>query len=365
MKYSIIIPVYNRENTITICVEGILNTKYKDFEVILVDDGSRDNSLRICNELANKYPNVKCYTQKNGGVSSARNRGIKEANGRWIMFADSDDTFFPNSLFDIEQIIDEKNDIIVFKHGKCKYTKSGLKFNKNNDLSLIERIEGNDNIIKWLFTDYDPYHNPIYSICGKIFRSEIIKNNNIKFKENVSLGEDQIFVCDYLQYVTSFLYIDKAYYQLIIWPKELRSWGLGSIFRTPEDFLHNQKENYLALNKLYCHCNLLCVKEFLVNYILDRPITRIIFRHSILLNKKRVTYKELNDFVTKKLKPLLALEYSNKLMLHDRNVAKYVTMIMEEPFWKVMMYSYIEQNMNYMINIMRLVVSKIKRLIFN
>lgn len=347
--FSVIIPVYNREGTISICVKGILNTIYKDFEVILIDDGSSDNSFEVCRELANQFSNVRCYTQKNGGVSSARNRGLKEAKGKYILFADSDDTFYPNSLFDIEQLIEIHNDFVVYKLCRCIYTESGIKFQKLKDAEKIIKIEGNKNITKWLFTDYNPYINPIYSVVGKIFLTDIIRSNNISFNENVSLGEDQIFVCTYLKYVNSMLYIDKPFYQTILWPKEKRSWGLSSVLRSPEDFLYNQKENYLALNRLYEYCKLSCVKEYAVNYIMDRPITRIIHRHSILANKQRVSYVKLIDYIKNNIKPLIALEYPNIAMVRNKNIAKYATMIMKGSYQKVVMLSYIEQNLRYYI----------------
>ena len=345
--FSIIVPVYNREKTISTCIGGILNTIYKDFEIILIDDGSNDNSFSICEQFAAKYSNIKCIKQNNSGVSSARNRGLKEANGKYLLFVDSDDTFYPNTLFELQRLIESQLDFIVFKHGYGTYDKSRIKFQDFKEEDTIIRIEGNLNIIQWLYTDYKPYSSPIYSVCGKVFLKEIITNHNLKFRENISLGEDQIFVCDYLKYVKSFLCINKPYYQRITWPKIKRPYGLGSVLRSPDDFLLNQKENYLALNSLYSHCRLMCVKEFTVNYILDRPITRIVFRHSILANKNRVPSVELIDFIKNNIKPILALEYSNVEMLHNKKVLKYVKLIMDGAFRKAIVYSFIEQNFSY------------------
>ena len=91
-EISIIIPVYNAEKYLGRCIESVLSQTYRDFELILVDDGSSDSSGQICDAYANKDARIHVIHKENGGVSSARNRGIKEALGEYIMFIDSDDS---------------------------------------------------------------------------------------------------------------------------------------------------------------------------------------------------------------------------------------------------------------------------------
>ena len=91
MLFSIILPIYNVENYLCECVDSILNQTYKDYEIILVDDGSKDKSPHICDELAHKYDCIKVIHKKNGGLSDARNAGTKEAIGKYIVYIDSDD----------------------------------------------------------------------------------------------------------------------------------------------------------------------------------------------------------------------------------------------------------------------------------
>ena len=88
---SVIIPVYNAGDKINRCVESILNQPFKDFELILVDDGSTDDSLLRCNQFANQYENIRCFHKSNGGPSSARNLGLEKVNGEWVSFIDADD----------------------------------------------------------------------------------------------------------------------------------------------------------------------------------------------------------------------------------------------------------------------------------
>ena len=97
-KVSIIVPVYNGESRLRRCVESILHQDYPDLEVILVDDGSRDGSLSIMEEYARLDNRVKAIHKENGGVSTARNAGIKAARGKWIALLDSDDVWLPNKI---------------------------------------------------------------------------------------------------------------------------------------------------------------------------------------------------------------------------------------------------------------------------
>ena len=109
-KISIIIPVYNSETTLHQCVDSILYQDYKDFEVLLIDDGSKDKSPAICDEYTEKDNRVKVFHKQNGGVSSARNLGLDYAKGDWITFVDSDDHVESNYLVDLTSI---QSDLVI------------------------------------------------------------------------------------------------------------------------------------------------------------------------------------------------------------------------------------------------------------
>lgn len=98
MTFSIIIPVYNVEKYLNECVDSVLNQKNVDYEIILVDDGSTDNSGQICDEYLKKHSNVSVIHKVNGGLSDARNAGLESAEGDYILFVDSDDKIEENSL---------------------------------------------------------------------------------------------------------------------------------------------------------------------------------------------------------------------------------------------------------------------------
>lgn len=124
-KISIIVPVYNTEKYISNCIESILKQKEKDFELLLIDDGSKDQSGRICDTYATKDDRIKVIHKKNGGVSSARNLGIDHAKGEMIFFIDSDDTVGPDYLKNLEIIDDED------------FVQSGVKILENDYLKPI------------------------------------------------------------------------------------------------------------------------------------------------------------------------------------------------------------------------------------
>ena len=97
-KISIVVPVYNAEKELQRCVDSILGQSFSDWELLLIDDGSRDGSPALCDRLAQRDPRVRVWHKENGGVSSARNLGIRKAEGEYLMFTDSDDTLFPETL---------------------------------------------------------------------------------------------------------------------------------------------------------------------------------------------------------------------------------------------------------------------------
>lgn len=121
MIFSIIVPIYNVEKYLRCCVDSVLAENFADYEMILVDDGSPDGCGKICDEYAGKYPHIKVIHQENGGLSDARNAGIRAAKGDYLIFLDSDDYWADTNrsknaggiLFDLQQLADKKVDLIL------------------------------------------------------------------------------------------------------------------------------------------------------------------------------------------------------------------------------------------------------------
>lgn len=137
---SIIVPFYNTEDYLPRCLDSILKQDYEFFEVILINDGSDDNSDNICQEYIKKDSRIRYIKKKNGGISESRNRGIQEAKGKYISFIDSDDVVSPNYLSILyANLINNKVDISCCSY--CKFDKES-SFNDNNNYQIIDNIEG-------------------------------------------------------------------------------------------------------------------------------------------------------------------------------------------------------------------------------
>ncbi len=211
MKYSVIIPAYNCERTIGTTVESVLNSGLTDFEIIVVNDGSKDNTKDVCDKLAQEHSEVICIHKENGGVSSARNRGIDEANGEYILFMDSDDSYDTNSLINACEICEKQNpELLIFglsfdyyKNGEI-YRRDELIYPEKNPLSPSQWAKDFENLFQ---------HNALSSACNKIFKRSIIKENNLVFNKDVFLMEDFLFVLQYLKYIETIHFLPEAIYR--------------------------------------------------------------------------------------------------------------------------------------------------------
>lgn len=123
-KISVIVPVFNTEKYISECIDSILAQTFTDWELILVDDGSKDNSGKICDEYATKDSRVRVLHQPNGGVTSARSNGVKNAKGEWITFVDADDTLPVDALKMMIEKVDDNTDIVVGRYDDRKLPKT-------------------------------------------------------------------------------------------------------------------------------------------------------------------------------------------------------------------------------------------------
>lgn len=204
VRLSVIIPVYNVEAYIASCLDSILGYTGDDIEIIAVVDGSKDRSEEILNEYANKDGRLHVFVQENQGVSTARNKGLELASGQYLMFVDGDDWIDTNSL---EMIVKFLND----HSGEAEliltdYVEASGKGEKKKALELPDNPE--------LETIYQlAVSGSKMNFCwGKIYITDIIKNNQISFRKDVKIGEDIIFVMDYLEYVTKTTYLSQYLY---------------------------------------------------------------------------------------------------------------------------------------------------------
>lgn len=204
---SIIIPVYNVEKYIEECILSVQKQTYSNIEVILVNDGSTDNSSDICNYYSSIYNNVHIIHQVNQGVSVARNNAIKKANGEYLLFVDPDDIISEVYVEKMVKNIENLNIDMV----ECGYT-NNLSMLYNNLSDGIVNIYNSQFIFNYMLSnrEFNGY------IWNKIFKRDIIIKNNISFEENILIWEDMYFVLKYLKSIHNVAFIsDKLYYYRI------------------------------------------------------------------------------------------------------------------------------------------------------
>lgn len=185
---SVIVPVYKVEEYLPACIRSILRQTYRDFELILVDDGSPDRCGEICDEFAKLDERIRVIHQENGGVSKARNTGMDQAKGEWITFVDSDDLITPKYLefFFNSSSEPQKFDISI----------QGLSFLKDHAVKkssyYVPTAEGSiqDILSDWLIAHW--------FVWGKLYKMNIIRESGIRFPEGITCGEDAIFYYQYL-----------------------------------------------------------------------------------------------------------------------------------------------------------------------
>ena len=173
-KVSIIVPVYKVEPYLRRCVDSILNQTYQDHEIILVDDGSPDNCGIICDEYAKNYDCISVIHKENGGLSDARNAGVKVANGDWGLFIDSDDLIHPQTLEFLVKTADETDSNIVYC-GRLKAENVSKDFWRNRELSY-NVFEINENqMIKLYQTEEEIVSDVYWVVVPKLIRISILR----------------------------------------------------------------------------------------------------------------------------------------------------------------------------------------------
>lgn len=193
-RISVIVPVYNAEKYLARCVESILRQDFTDFELLLVDDGSKDKSGLICDEYAQKDQRVRVFHKKNSGVSSARNIGLDCAKGSHVCFIDSDDYILKDYLAQL---------VLCNADFACCGNKT---IDKTNRETIYPEMKiGKADIGECLSNLIANY--PIGVPWGKMFRMDILKKYNIKFDEKLFVGEDHVFVQQYLMYCQTLQFI--------------------------------------------------------------------------------------------------------------------------------------------------------------
>jgi len=292
-KISVIIPVYNAEKYIRNTINSVLNQNYKNLEIILIDDGSKDNSKNIIEEYSKKYSNVVLICQKNLGAPVARNNGIKHSTGDYVVFLDADDTLCSNALDGIQEMLNKDIELIVGNFNKIDEDGKNIC---HCELTKKNFLVSNKSIFEYCMLDPKPG-------C-KIYNLKIIKQNKLLF-DNVKIGQDLNFFLKYIAVIKSINFINKDIYNYRIVDNGIsRTYSLNILdientFRYVYEFYKNNGKlndysKYIVWSEYFNYYFQYCKMRFFDDKDERKKIYKFFNtkRKVIILNKKSVILKK-------------------------------------------------------------------------
>ncbi len=301
MDLSVIVPVYNTEiKILEQCIKSIMKLKNINYELLLIDDGSEsENSIEYENLIKNfNLKNIKYIYKENSGVSSARNLGVEKANGRFVMFVDSDDTIIADNLNN--NILNINANVLIFNMVLHSRNKKAIRKEFENKKGYIDKIS--------IFKEYikrNAFHGP----CSKLYDRDFIERNNIKFEKKIIQGEDALFNLNILNHNPVVYYTDIELYNYFYDYKNTDKRWENNPFKMTDNLktlytnevevskkINEEQKNYVYL-----------IKEKYLNEIFRACM---IILHSKVLSddKKLKVILKLKDF----LQQLKIVEESNK-----------------------------------------------------
>ena len=204
---SVIIPVYNAEPFLPACLDSVLSQDYSSFEILVIDDGSTDNSAAIIDRYAAREPRIVALHQSNAGVSAARNRGLAEARGEYIAFVDADDRVTSSYL---SHLLSVQADLMIAGISLL-YESSGRTESHGFEHTRSAHTDRERGMI---FADAE-IHDTTKGPCNKLFRREIIEQHHLRFDPRYSYGEDHLFVLEFVKHCHSIAQIAHTDYLYI------------------------------------------------------------------------------------------------------------------------------------------------------
>lgn len=211
IKISVVIPAFNSQNTIEACLDSILLQSVENMELIVIDDGSADNTYEIVKKRAEEDPRIILVKQENAGPSAARNKGIELARGELLSFVDSDDVIYPD-MFRLHLLYQKKYDADLAISGIRKIKKKGMNIRHIDVIADKLYFFSNKEEITHHFVELlnrEAVNNPV----GRFYKTEIIKNYNLAYDESSDMGEDLCFNIEYIDKASSILLIPEIFYQ--------------------------------------------------------------------------------------------------------------------------------------------------------
>lgn len=213
VEVSVIIPCYNIEKYVKTCFESVINQSFQEIEIICINDGSTDNTLKLLETLKKRDDRIVIINKKNCGVSSARNDGIKVAKGKYIMFVDSDDYISVDMIeYMYKKITSEKADIV-----KCNridtYVDRDVKVSRKpiwNDVKIFKKNEFSENVYVEFFG-----RSRLCNAYMTLIKKSLLDKNGILFSEELIVDEDEIFAMEIFSAAEKFIYLPNPFYYYV------------------------------------------------------------------------------------------------------------------------------------------------------
>lgn len=320
-ELSIIMPVYNAEKKIEKSANSILEQTYKNFELIIVNDGSTDNTEKVLNDLSKKDKRIKVYSQENKGPGAARNKGLENAKGKYIGFVDADDWIEKNMYEELLEVIKHKSCEVAM----CDYYDENNKvknFNYEDEYTFNKKEIKNKfipNLIK--------KKSGFCSVINKLYLKSIINNNDINFSTSFNRGEDTYFNMDYFLYVNKCILLnEKLYYY-----RENKQSIMQSYNNDLKKYLYknyNYNLNYIKDNKINS-----CM-ESVLNDTIPATISSILYNEAKFSNSVQMIYTQILELSKdEKMKFLL-----KKFNLKSGNIFQKILVLLFETNNKLIIY---------------------------
>lgn len=309
LRLSVIVPVYNVEKYIRQCIDSILTQSFIDFELLLIDDGSKDKSGEICDEYARKDSRVKAFHKENGGVSSARNLGLDQARGEWIWFVDSDDVINPN--IDLSSVLTNTRteDYVLF---------NGEEFSDGDEIdpTLFRKDFKVDK-------GYDKNEFLLNHVCHNHFllwyKRSLIEKYGIRFTEGMKVAEDEEFQLKYLIICSRPIKVDGTLYFYRI--------RRGSAMNNSKTYLDIQLCSEVLLNNISAFIINRKINDKWLFYRLESVLKQYLAASSHFRFYKwwkfQTQYRKLVNIVKRMRFPY---KINNKLKMAYYNVGLYILM---------------------------------------
>jgi len=235
---SVVIPAYKVEKRLDACVASVCAQTWKNLEILIIDDGSPDETGAVADAWAEKDPRVRVVHQENGGVAAARNRALDLARGEWVRFVDADDTLPPDSISLLySRVSREGSDLVIagYEHQVGDLCHAFNLAHRDDTIAV-------DEYLRFL----NPYANSFF--CGvlwnKLFRRALIESQHVRFESGLTFGEDFLFVCNYLHGAEKVSFSTDTVYRYIRHPDSMT-------FSQTRDSLRHPKRNFDVKLRLY------------------------------------------------------------------------------------------------------------------